>query len=99
MLIVTMGVLTLLAVLGTTFVSLMRLEKKATQNYIDSQIVDLVNQKMSLARSDLIRLDVDTTPGKPMRTSMPVLNFTSWFRCFSMDPPPVSTMPALSLSM
>lgn len=44
MLIIAMGVLTLLAVLGTTFVSLMRLEKKATLNYIDAQVVDLINE-------------------------------------------------------
>jgi hypothetical protein len=44
MLIITMGVLALLAVLGTTFVSLMRLEKQATRNYIDAQLVDLINE-------------------------------------------------------
>ncbi|MBI4586487.1 MAG: hypothetical protein HY717_20950 [Planctomycetes bacterium] len=44
MLIIAMGVLTLLAVLGATFVSLMKLEKQATKNYIDGQVVDLVNE-------------------------------------------------------
>jgi hypothetical protein len=42
-LIIAIGVLTLLARLGATFANLMRLEKQATQNYIDSQEVDLIN--------------------------------------------------------
>ncbi len=42
-LIIAIGVLTLLAVLGATFANLMRLEKQATQNYIYSQEVDLIN--------------------------------------------------------
>ncbi len=54
MLIVTMGVLTLLAVLGTTFVSLMRLERQATRNYVDGQLVDQVNDSaIDRAISDL----------------------------------------------
>ena len=44
MLILAMGILTLLMVLGATFISLMRLEKQATKNYIDGQIVDLINE-------------------------------------------------------
>ncbi len=42
-LIIALGVLTLLAILGATFANLMRLEKQATQNYLDSQEVDLIN--------------------------------------------------------
>ena len=68
MLIVTMGVLTLLAVLGTTFVSLMRLEKKATRNYIDAQIVDLINE------SALDRIIADT------RGALNYLSYTSYHR-------------------
>src|SRR6266540_2592118 len=41
-LIIAIGVLTLLAILGATFAHLMRLEKQATRNYLDSQEVDLV---------------------------------------------------------
>jgi hypothetical protein len=42
-LIIAIGILALLAVLGTTFANLMRLERQATQNYIRAQEVDLVN--------------------------------------------------------
>jgi len=42
MLIIALGVLTLLAVLGATFAQLMRLERKASNNYIDAQRMDLV---------------------------------------------------------
>ena len=41
-LIIAIGVLTLLAILGATFAHLMRLEKQATKNYLDSQEVDLI---------------------------------------------------------
>lgn len=41
-LIIAIGVLTLLAILGATFANLMRLEKQATQNYLDSQEMDLL---------------------------------------------------------
>jgi hypothetical protein len=43
MLIIALGVLTLLAVLGATFAQLMRLERKASNNYIDAQRMDLVS--------------------------------------------------------
>jgi hypothetical protein len=43
MLIIAIGVLTLLAVLGTTFVSLMKLERQATRNFIEAQEVELLN--------------------------------------------------------
>ena len=68
MLIVTMGVLTLLAVLGTAFVSLMRLEKQATRNYIDAQVVDLINE------SALERTISDLTGG------VNYLSYTSYYR-------------------
>ena len=42
MLIIALGVLTLLAVLGATFVQLMRLERKASNNYIDAQRMEQV---------------------------------------------------------
>ena len=42
MLIIALGVLTLMAILGAAFASLVRLEKKATDNYIDAKRMDLL---------------------------------------------------------
>jgi len=42
MLIIALCVLTLLAILGATFVQLMRLERTASNNYVDAQRMDLV---------------------------------------------------------
>ena len=42
MLIIALGVLTLLAILGAAFASLIRLEKKATDNYIDARRMGLL---------------------------------------------------------
>ena len=43
MLIIALGVLTLLAVLGASFAQLMRLERKAINNYVDAQRMELVS--------------------------------------------------------
>jgi hypothetical protein len=43
MLIIALGVLTLMAILGAAFVSLVRLEKRATENYIDAKRMDLLH--------------------------------------------------------
>ncbi|MBI4606111.1 MAG: hypothetical protein HY721_29445 [Planctomycetes bacterium] len=42
MLIIALGVLTLMAILGAAFATLIRLEKKATENYIDAKRMDLL---------------------------------------------------------
>ncbi|HVR76328.1 MAG TPA: hypothetical protein VMT52_18510 [Planctomycetota bacterium] len=42
MLIIALGVLTLMAILGAAFASLIRLERKATENYIDARRMDLL---------------------------------------------------------
>ncbi len=42
MLIIALGVLTLMAILGAAFASLIRLEKRATENYIDGKRMDLL---------------------------------------------------------
>lgn len=43
MLIIALGVLTLLAVLGASFAQLMRLERKAINNYVDAQRMEMVS--------------------------------------------------------
>ena len=43
MLIIALGVLTLLAVLGVSFAQLMRLERKAANNYVDAQRMEMVS--------------------------------------------------------
>ena len=43
MLIIALGVLTLLAVLGASFAQLMRLERKAANNYVDAQRMEMMS--------------------------------------------------------
>ena len=43
MLIIALGVLTLMAILGAAFVSIVRLEKRATENYIDAKRMDILH--------------------------------------------------------
>ena len=53
MLIIALGVLTLLAVLGASFAQLMRLERKAANNYVDAQRMEMMSSSaldMMIAR-------------------------------------------------
>jgi hypothetical protein len=70
-LIVALGVLTLLSILGVAFASLMRLERRATENYVDGKRMDL------LLDSALDRVIADLFGAKNFR-SYSVYQDTPW---------------------
>jgi hypothetical protein len=71
MLIIALGVLTLMAILGAAFASLMRLEKRATENYVDAKRMDL------LLDSALDRIISELQGGKNF-SSFTIYNNTPW---------------------
>src|SRR2546425_7390985 len=71
MLIIALGVLTLMAILGAAFASLMRLEKRATENYVDAKRMDL------LLDSALDRVIAELQGGKNFN-SFTIYNNAPW---------------------
>jgi len=84
-LILVLSILALLAVMATTFVTLMRLDTRATRNYVDDQRCEMLAVGMLNYVKSILRDDLDRTWGKYENRDT-AMGYYAWAPTWSTPP-------------